>query len=94
MGEQFQNDIFVGDVNNGNLYHFDLSEKRTGFVLKGKLSDKVADEKIENKDLILGHNFGEITDIKVGPDGYVYVLVYSQQYGKILKIIPRQDASQ
>lgn len=94
LGEQYENDIFVGDVNNGNLYHFDLSEKRTGFVLNGKLSDKVADEKIENKDLILGHNFGEITDIKVGPDGYVYVLVYSQQYGKILKIIPRQDASQ
>jgi len=94
MGKRYENDLLVGDVNNGNLYHFDLNETRTGLILKGKLADKVADNKLENNDIILGHNFGEITDIKVGPDGYVYLLVYSQQYGKILKIVPRQIANE
>src|SRR5919112_6538895 len=26
LGKEYQNDIFVGDFNRGNLYHFDLSE--------------------------------------------------------------------
>jgi aldose sugar dehydrogenase len=51
----------------------------------------VADNRKENKDIVLGHNFGEITDIKVGPDGYVYVVVFSKQCGKILKILPKND---
>lgn len=94
MGKQYKNDLLVGDVNNGNLYHFDLSKDRTSLILKGKLTDKVADEKIENKGIILGHDFGEITDIKVGPDGNVYILIYSQQYGKILKILTKENANE
>jgi glucose/arabinose dehydrogenase len=89
LGKQFQNDILVGDVNTGRLYHFDLNEQRTGFNLKGQLADKIADTDGETKGTVFGHDFGEVTDIKVGPDGYVYVVVFSQQDGKILKIIPR-----
>lgn len=48
----------------------------------------------ENKAIILGHDFGEITDIKVGPDGYVYIVVFSQQYGKILRILPVANTHQ
>jgi aldose sugar dehydrogenase len=93
LGEKYTNDISVGDVNNGNLYHFDLNDKRTGLILKGQLADKVADKANESRDIILGHDFGEITDIKVGPDGYVYIVVFSQQYGKILRIVPNNDTS-
>jgi glucose/arabinose dehydrogenase len=89
LGKQYQNDILVGDVNTGRLYHFDLNEQRTGFNLKGQLADKIADTDRETKDIVFGHDFGEVTDLKVGPDGYVYVVVFSQQYGKILKIVPR-----
>jgi aldose sugar dehydrogenase len=88
LGKQYQNDILVGDVNTGRIYHFDLNEQRTGFNLKGQLEDKIADTDRENRGIVFGHDFGEVTDIKVGPDGYVYVVVYSQQYGKILKIVP------
>jgi hypothetical protein len=28
LGKQYQNDLFVGDYNNGNLYHFKLSQNR------------------------------------------------------------------
>jgi aldose sugar dehydrogenase len=89
LGKEYQNDILVGDVNTGRLYHFDLNEQRTGFNLKGQLADKIADTHGETKGIVFGHDFGEVTDIKVGPDGYVYVVVFSQQDGKILKIVPR-----
>jgi len=29
LGAQYKNDLFVGDINNGNIYHFKLSEDRT-----------------------------------------------------------------
>lgn len=92
-GEKYQNDLLVGDTNNGNLYHFNLNEERTGLILEGNLSDKVEDKPRESKKVIFGHNFGEITDIKIGPDGYLYILIYSQQYGKILRILPQHTTS-
>jgi hypothetical protein len=42
--------------------------------LKGDLEDKVADSPKELNDIIIGQGFGQITDIEVGPDGYLYVL--------------------
>ena len=35
LGIQYVNDIFVGDVHNGKIYHFDLNEARTGLILDG-----------------------------------------------------------
>ena len=32
LGKQYENDMFVGDVLNGNIYHFDLNKKRTGLL--------------------------------------------------------------
>jgi len=74
LGIQYENDIFVGDISKGNLYHFDLNEDRTQLVLEGPLSDKVADADDENEGVIFGQGFGAITDIEVGPDGYLYVV--------------------
>ena len=42
LGKQYQNDMFVGDYNNGNLYHFKLSQNRTALLLSGTLSNKIA----------------------------------------------------
>jgi aldose sugar dehydrogenase len=86
LGEEYDNDLFVGDINDGRLYHFDLSEDRTELSLHGALSDKIADNEDELSSAIFGTGFGGITDIEVGPDGYLYVLLYGQ--GKIIKIAP------
>jgi aldose sugar dehydrogenase len=73
-GTQYKDDLFVGDFNNGNLYHFELNENRTALKLQGPLSDKIANSANDLKGIIFGRHFWGITDIKVGPDGYLYVL--------------------
>jgi glucose/arabinose dehydrogenase len=87
LGAQYVNDMFVGDVHNGNLYHFDLNEDRTELVLQEPLVDKVTEDDAENEAIIFGEGFGGITDIEVGPDGYLYVV--SIGLGKIFKIVPK-----
>jgi glucose/arabinose dehydrogenase len=86
LGKQYENTIFSGDVNTGNLYNFKLSADRTSLALPGDLSDKVADTRGELQPVIFGQGFGVITDIKVGSgDGYLYVLTYD---GSIYRILP------
>jgi glucose/arabinose dehydrogenase len=86
LGKQYQNDIFVGDVHNGRIYHFELNEARTGLVLEEPLDDKVADDDGENEDIVFGEGFGSISDLEVGPDGYLYVV--SIGLGGIYRIVP------
>jgi aldose sugar dehydrogenase len=76
LGEKYENDMFVGDFHNGYLYHFDLNKNRTGLVLNNSLADKIADtpNELQKGGIIFGKRFGGITDIQVGPDGYLYVL--------------------
>ncbi len=88
LGEQYENDLFVGDINGGKLYHFDLNESRTELMLDGPLADKVADNDTELDSVIFGTGFHSITDIEVGPDGYLYVLLYG---GDLMRITPRGD---
>src|SRR5215203_3886625 len=87
VGAQYQNDLFVGDYNNGNLYHFDLNENRTQLVLGGGLADRALDPGDEVGNILFGTGFGGITDVKVGPDGYLYVLTF-QDEGSIFRIVP------
>jgi len=103
LGKQYENDLFVGDFNYGNLYHFKLNEDRTGLVLNGPLADKVANNPNETKSILFGTGFGGptalfikkhtdiggITDIEVGPDGYLYVLTFRQTQGAIFRIVPK-----
>jgi aldose sugar dehydrogenase len=74
LGKQYENDMFVGEFHRGYLYHFDLNEKRTELSLKPPLNDKVADDRDELKQAIFGYGFGAITDIEVGPDGFLYIM--------------------
>src|SRR5215207_3657734 len=88
LGEQYANDMFVGDINNGRLYHFDLNQDRTGLLLEAPLDDKVADTVDELASVIFGTGFRSISDIEVGPDGYLYLLLYGP--GRIVKIAPEE----
>ena len=65
LGTQYENDIFVGDISKGNLYHFELNEDRTQLVLEGSLANKVGAADDENEGIIFGQGFGAITDIEV-----------------------------
>ena len=77
LGADYQNDVLVGDINNGNLYHFKVNSTRDGldFTTMG-LADRVADSSAELQEIILGIGFGGITDLKVGPDGLLYILSF------------------
>ena len=74
LGHQYKNTMFVGDINNGNLYNFKLDEKRKNLLLQGPLVDHVADNNSELENIIFGKGFGGIIDVEESPDGYLYVL--------------------
>ena len=87
MGNEFKNTLFVGDFHNGNLYRFNLSKDRAELLLNGTLFDKIADSPEELDNVIFAEGFGGITDLEVGPDGYLYVL--SLDLGTLYKIVPK-----
>ncbi len=89
LGERYENDLFVASYSTGYIFHFELNDDRTGFVLDGDLADGVADEFIEAEELVFAKNFGRITDMAIGPDGYLYVLtIRSGLEGTIYRIVP------
>ncbi len=90
LGEKYDDNVFVGDINNGNLYFFEVNGNRTGVTFHDpRLLDLVADPVKEGEDselssLILGDGFGRITDIESGPDGLLYIMTYED--GKIYRL--------
>jgi glucose/arabinose dehydrogenase len=72
-GAQYENDMFVGSVD-GQIFHFNLNDNRTGLLLKGVLEDKIATDDTEFADILIAEGFGIITDLKQGPDGSIYVV--------------------
>jgi glucose/arabinose dehydrogenase len=99
LGKQYQNDMFVGDIINGNIYHFDLNKERTELLLppNGPLSDKVvsSNESRFNDEITFGKGFGGITDIEAASpddnDGYLYVLTFNKGQGTIYRITTAND---
>lgn len=85
LGKQYENSMFVGNVNTGDLYNFKLNPARTGLLLSGPLQGKVANTQEDLRSVIFGHGFGTITDIEVGPDGLLYILTFD---GTIYRIVP------
>jgi glucose/arabinose dehydrogenase len=81
LGKQYENDMFVGDFNKGNIYHFDLNKERTKLNVDGAMEGRL------NEKIIFASGFGGVTDIEVGPDGYLYIVSIGQ--GKIFRIVPR-----
>ncbi len=91
FGEEYENDLLVGSVKQGRIFHFNLNETRTGLDLSseqlGELGDKMADVDEELEPVTLGRNFGIITDIEINPyDGKIYVVDGQSKNGKILQI--------
>jgi aldose sugar dehydrogenase len=88
LGERYDYNMFVGDINNGNLYFFTINSNRTGLDLGGiaGLEDLVADNAEELNAVIFGRGFtGGITDIETGPDGNLYILTLS---GDLYRLVP------
>ena len=89
LGDNYANNMFVGDFNFGNLYRFVLNNQRDGLDLADLgtgLTDKVVNNAEELSSITFGSGFGRITDIKTGPDGFIYILSYSD--GTIYRISP------
>ena len=88
-GLNYQNDMFVGDVNEGKIYHFDLNQNRTMLILDGQVENKVVENPDEMPEkMVFGEGFGKITDIQQGPDGNIYLLTYHESDGAIYRIVP------
>jgi glucose/arabinose dehydrogenase len=91
LGRQYENTIFMGDVDYGRLYNFKLNQDRTALAIPADspLANKTAntpDEMEQQGGLVLGQGFGVTTDIQVGPDdGYLYILTLN---GNIYRIVP------
>ena len=79
--------MFVGDIENGNLYQFKLNQDRTGLILNGTLANKISNRPQDSQPIIFASGFDAgITDLQVGPDdGYLYVLAFA---GSIYRIVP------
>jgi glucose/arabinose dehydrogenase len=90
LGKNYENDLFVGCFSLGIIFHFDLNKDRTGLKLDALLKDKIANNNIQElQDITFSKGLGGITDIKVGPDGYMYVLSKYDNKITIFKIAPR-----
>ena len=88
-GEEYENDMFVGDFNNGNLYHFDLNEDRTELSVDGDLEDKIVHHSHEINENIFGQRFAGISDIELGPEGYLYIISIGQ--GKVFRVMNKES---
>jgi glucose/arabinose dehydrogenase len=92
FGKEFENNVFAGDINNGNLYFFKVNATRSGIDTSkfsdnkdSSLDDRVVDNKAELERVVFANGFdGRITDIETGNDGYLYILTYSD--GRIYRI--------
>ncbi|MDF0682322.1 MAG: PQQ-dependent sugar dehydrogenase [Candidatus Nitrosocosmicus sp.] len=74
LGKEYQNNIFVGDYKNGDLYFFKVNGDRTGL----DLTDHLIDTEKKRMKHVIGTGFGGISDIKSGPDQKIYLVDYKK----------------
>jgi len=88
LGDRYENNMFVGDVHNGRIYHFNLTPERNDIVLPQELSSRVIKDPSSPgvSKILFGDGFGGITDLEVGPDGNLYVV--SIGLGSVFQISP------
>lgn len=85
LGKKYQNDLFVASFNLGDIYDFNLNEKRTK-LLPSNLINRTLGEKLDVGSVLFAHGLGKITDMDVGPDGNLYVLSKYQDTPPIFRI--------
>jgi glucose/arabinose dehydrogenase len=93
LGNDYSNNIFVADANNGHLYFFEVNEERSGleFEVPRIADDLVASNDRERAAVTFGTGFpSSITDIETGPDGYLYVLTFHPTMGTLSRIVPQE----
>ena len=91
LGKEYENDMLVSDVS-GRVYHFDLNKNRTGLLLDVPLKNKVAESNDEFNDVVFFQGRDTlITDLDIGPDGYLYLLDHVG--GKIYRISGNVDGA-
>jgi aldose sugar dehydrogenase len=88
LGPQFSGDLFVGfslpEPLGGPLFHFNLTGNRRKIAVDDpRLEDRVADnltfhDMTESESLLIGRDFGILTDIKTGPNGNLFVISLDQ----------------
>lgn len=84
---EYGDSVFVGDCNHGRLYMFKMNQERDGFVFASPdLQDGVADEGDSLEEIIVAEGLGCITNIRTGPDGYLYITSYS--HDTVYRILP------
>src|SRR5262249_24521185 len=96
LGAEFAGDLFVGAATQGRvgvyLFRFKPNKQRTGFAFSDpRLDDGVADNNAkaditESESLLVGRDFGIVTDIQTGPNGHLYAI--STNRGAIYEITP------
>jgi aldose sugar dehydrogenase len=84
LGPQFDGDLFVGAATpllaGGYLFRFDLTGNRRKIAVSDpRLEDRVADnlakhEGTESESILVGRDFGVVTDIETGPNGNLFVV--------------------
>jgi glucose/arabinose dehydrogenase len=77
----------IGESVNSRLYLFQMNAQRDGFIFTdSRLQDLVADDSDERNLNAWGTNWGVVSDLKIGPDGYLYVI--SHLANRIYRIRP------
>jgi glucose/arabinose dehydrogenase len=71
-------------LNNSNSNKTDGN--RESSLLDGRLSDKTANTTEESNDALFATGFAGVTDLEVGPDGYLYILTFHKSQGSIYRI--------
>ena len=93
LGSQYNGDLIVGlsvtNVLNGALFRFQLTGKRNKLTGQGSGGDHVADnltfyDLTESEELLFGADFGVVTDIKMGPNGNLFIVSLSR--GRVFEI--------
>ena len=84
LGPQYENDLFMGGARSilqgGHLFHFNLTGNRRRIgVDDPRIEDRVADnlckfDLTESESLLVGRNFGTVTDLITGPNGNLFVV--------------------
>jgi len=97
LGPQYEGDLLVGasrtTLLNGFLFRFKFNANRQHFAFTdSRLSDRVADnidkfDQTESESLVIGTDFGVVTDIETAPNGNVYAVSLSN--GAIYEIKSR-----
>jgi glucose/arabinose dehydrogenase len=97
LGDEFFGNLFVGfalpEPQGGPLLRFQLTGDRRELAFNDpRLADRVADnlqplEMTESESLLIGTNFGVVTDIETGPNGSLFVV--SLTHGAVYEIFRR-----